>query len=223
LIQNSRFTLQVEYQAVVDERTRLAREIHDGLAQTLAFLKLQAAQMQNYLVRGELEKLTTLLNANYRTLSDAYIDARQAIDDLRRVSEIGFKETVNQIVRDFEKTGNFKIFVSVDEFPAEYPEDLLAQIFRIVQEALSNIRRHAQARKIEVVGKVDGISYLIEIRDDGKGFNPIKWREVGETHYGLRGMHERAESIGAELQIISQPGQGTIVTVRIPITQKEAM
>jgi two-component system nitrate/nitrite sensor histidine kinase NarX len=85
LIQNASLVVQVEYQAVVDERTRLAREIHDGLAQTLAFLKIQTAQMQNYLAQGETERLTDTLQSNYRTLSDAYLDARQAIDNLRRL------------------------------------------------------------------------------------------------------------------------------------------
>ena len=81
---NEELLEQLEYKAVLDERTRLAREIHDGLAQTLAFLKIEAARMQNYASKGEMDTVARTLQACHRTLSDAYLDARQAIDNLRR-------------------------------------------------------------------------------------------------------------------------------------------
>ena len=221
LIQNARLMVQVEYQAVVDERTRLAREIHDGLAQTLAFLKIQAAQMQNFLARGETEKLTSSLQANYRTLSDAYIDARQAIDNLRRVPTNNLRDWIGQVVVDFEQLNTQKVTVNIEEFSSEYPANVQAQLIRIVQEALSNIRKHSDATSVTILGNHTLDSYLIEIQDDGKGFGPQDGNGNSSSHYGLRGMRERSESIGADFQITSQPGQGTRVSVRVPLPLKE--
>lgn len=219
LIQNARLMVQVEYQAVVDERTRLAREIHDGLAQTLAFLKIQAAQMQNYLARGETERLTSSLQASYRTLSDAYIDARQAIDNLRRVPSTGLQDWVRQVALDYEESTGQTVTVTGFEMPVEYPANLQAQLIRIVQEALSNVRKHASAQAVSILGRADGDFILIEVRDDGCGFSPEVVDE--RSRYGLMGMRERAESIGADFQITSQPGQGTVVSLRMPVSIQE--
>lgn len=219
LIQNRRLMVQVEYQAVVDERTRLAREIHDGLAQTLAFLKIQAAQMQNYLARGENEKLTTMLQANYRTLSDAYVDARQAIDNLRRMPSTRLRDWIAQVAADYEQATSQQVSISVSEFSNEYPSNIQAQLIRIVQEALSNVRKHAEAHNVNIVGCQDGDTVLIEVRDDGRGFTPES--VDGNSRYGLLGMRERAESIGADFQITSQVGAGTIVSLRLPAAVKE--
>ena len=221
LIQNARLMVLIEFQAVVDERTRLAREIHDGLAQTLAFLKIQAAQMQNFLAQGETEKLTNTLQANYRTLSDAYIDARQAIDNLRRSPSTNLRDWIGQVAGDFEQSTHQKIDIAVEEFPHEYPVNIQAQLIRIVQEALSNIRKHAQATCISIRGYQDQDSYLIEIRDDGIGFDPDMGTIDGTSHYGLQGMRERSENIGADFQITSKPGMGTCVSLRLPSMIKE--
>lgn len=219
LIQNAWLMMQVEYQAVVDERTRLAREIHDGLAQTLAFLKIQSAQMQNYLARGEMDRLTNTLQASYRTLSDAYIDARQAIDNLRRVPSASLRDWVGQVAADYEESTGQKVDLSLFQLQLDYPPNVQAQLIRILQEALSNVRKHSGAQSVAIVGRQDGNTVLIEIRDNGKGFSPEQ--VDGNSRYGLRGMRERAESIGADFQIISQPGAGAVICLRLPVVVKE--
>jgi two-component system nitrate/nitrite sensor histidine kinase NarX len=221
LIQNARLMVQVEYQAVVEERTRLAREIHDGLAQTLAFLKIQASQMQNYLARGELERLTSSLQASYRTLSDAYIDARQAIDNLRRVPAISLSAWVRQVASDFEQSTAQRVDLSGFDLAVDYPANIQAQLIRIVQEALSNIRKHARAQTVSIQGREEEGFVLIEIRDDGCGFSPEN--VDGHSRYGLVGMRERAESIGADFQITSRPGGGTVVSLRMSVAVKEEL
>ncbi len=219
LIQNSRLMVQLEYQAVVDERARLAREIHDGLAQTLAFLKIQAAQMQNYLSRGETERLTSTLQASYRTLSDAYIDARQAIENLRRTPSVSLADWVRQVASDYEQATGQKVALDEFKLSVEYPPNVQAQLIRIIQEALSNVRKHSGAENVAIRGIQKPDSVLIEVRDNGKGFAP---QQVdGSLRFGLRGMHERAESIGADFQIASQPGAGTILSLRLPVPVKE--
>lgn len=219
LIQNASLMAQVEYQAVVDERARLAREIHDGLAQTLAFLKIQAAQMQNYLAHGELDKLTNMLQANYRTLSDAYLDARQAIDNLRRMPSVSLQGWIGDVADDFEQNTDLKVDLSKFELKIIYPPTVQVQLIRIVQEALNNVRKHAKARVVEIIGRQDSDQVLIQVRDDGVGFSP----ELVDAslRYGLRGMQERAEMIGADFQITSQPGRGTNVSLRLLAPVKE--
>jgi len=219
LIQNASLMVQVEYQAVVDERTRLAREIHDGLAQTLAFLKIQAAQMQNYLAHGETERLTNMLQSNYRTLSDAYLDARQAIDNLRRVPSSNLSGWVRDVADDFEQGASIQVDLSKFDLAANYPPMVQAQLIRIVQEALNNIRKHAKAHTVEIIGRQDGNEVLIEVRDDGVGFSPEM--VDASSRYGLRGMQERAEMIGADFQIASQRGMGTCVSLRLLAPLKE--
>lgn len=220
LMQNASLMVQVEYQAVVDERTRLAREIHDGLAQTLAFLKIQAAQMQKYLADGKVEKLTVALQSNYRTLSDAYLDARQAIDNLRRVPSSGLQDLICDLADDFAQSANLKVDLSKCDLKLVYPPTVQAQLIRIVQEALNNVRKHAKAHSVEIIGKQDGDQVLIQVCDDGTGFSP----ELVDAslRYGLRGMQERAETIGADFQITSQPGRGTNVSLRLLGPVREA-
>ncbi len=87
---------------MLDERTRLAREIHDGLAQTLAFLKIEAARMQGYVSKGEVDAVTRTLQACYQTLSDAYLDARQAIDNLRHVPDEALGDWLQMTAADFK-------------------------------------------------------------------------------------------------------------------------
>jgi two-component system nitrate/nitrite sensor histidine kinase NarX len=217
LIQNARLMVQVEYQAVVDERTRLAREIHDGLAQTLAFLKIQAAQMQNYLEQGQIDLLTHTLQSNYRTLNDAYLDARQAIDNLRRVPASSLREWMLQTAADFQESSGLEVDTTACDLSCDVdlPPNVQAQLIRMVQEALSNVRKHARARQVWISGATCDGEIRIAVRDDGIGFAPEQVKDA--SRYGLRGMRERAEMIGADFQVISRPGAGTTVLVQIPL------
>lgn len=223
LVENARLMVQVEYQAVVEERTRLAREIHDGLAQTLAFLKIQAAQMQNYLAQGEMEQLGSTLQANYRALSDAYLDARQAIDNLRRSPGSALKDWLQVVINDFEQASGLKVQIE-DFLPAtgvDFSPTTQAQLIRIVQEAFSNIRKHAQAQRVWLTFGIRENDFLLEVRDDGQGFDSSLTES--RSRYGLRGMRERADSIGAEFQILSRPGEGTALSLALPINVKEEL
>jgi len=222
LIQNARLMVQVEYQAVVDERARLAREIHDGLAQTLAFLKIQAAQMQSYLSRGELDRLTNTLQANYRTLSDAYLDARQAIDNLRRTPASSLRDWVGTVIVDFEQGSGLK--VELDDScldSAQFAPNVQAQLIRIVQEAFSNIRKHAQSSHVWLIARERDGLFFLAVRDDGSGFQPDQIESA--SRYGLRGMRERADGIGADFQIISRPGEGTTISLSLPVSVEEEL
>jgi len=218
VVQNSSLMLRVEYQAVVDERARLAREIHDGLAQTLAFLKIQAAQMRYYLQQGRLDRLEETLAATHQTLGEAYQDARQSIDNLRSRPETSTRDWLLRISRDFESTSGLKVNVSPLAAVHELPPTVQAQLIRIVQEALSNIRKHAQATYVTLsLQELDDI-LVLEVRDDGLGFDLA--HSGGDTRYGLIGMRERAAMIGADVEVETQPGSGTAVRLRLPLQQR---
>lgn len=105
------------------------------------------------------------------------------------------------------------------ELKIAYPPTVQVQLIRIVQEALNNVRKHAKAHIVEIIGRQDGDEVLIQVRDDGLGFAP----ELVDAslRYGLRGMQERAEMIGADFQIISQPGRGSTVSLRLLAPVKE--
>jgi len=216
-VENTGLLEQLEYQAVLEERSRLAREIHDGLAQTLAFLKMEAARMQGYVAKGEVGSVERTLQACYRTLSDAYLDARQAIDNLRRFPDEKFTDWLHATAKDFETLTGMSVELSSREFDYPFPAPVKAQVMRIVQEALTNIRKHAQACTVSISAVEYEDEVKIEIQDNGRGFSP---QDVQASQYGLRSMRERAESIGAEFQVISARDAGTTIRLHIPIREK---
>ena len=218
LIQNDLLMTQLEYQAVLDERTRLAREIHDGLAQTLAFLKMEAARMQSYITKGDFPSVGHTLQTCYQTLSDAYLDARQAIDNLRRVPEEDLSDWLAMTAADFNTLTGIQVDVSAGDFEHAFSPAVKAQLTRIVQEALTNIRKHAQSRIVVISAFEYNGGIVVEVKDNGRGFSPIEKQSISQ--HGLRSMRERAESIGADFQIISAPDMGTTVRLQIPIWEQ---
>jgi two-component system nitrate/nitrite sensor histidine kinase NarX len=206
--------LEMEYRVVIQERSRLAREIHDGLAQTLAYLKLQVTQMNNFLARGEHGRLEEALRSSLTALSEAYLDTRQAIDHLRLKPEDGLTQWLTQAGADFRQISRVETQVTILAEPADLAPEIQVQMIRVVQEALNNVRKHAQASQVSITLREWQGDYLLEVVDNGQGFMPDDI--PGLSQYGLRGMRERAELIGADFQIISQPNQGTIVRLRLP-------
>lgn len=221
VVQNVRLLAQLEYKTMIEERMRLAREIHDGLAQTLGFLKLKTAQMRAYLEQGEADLLQEAVDTCYSVLAEAYQDARQAIDGLRISSKEGFGEWLQQTVDEFQGYTGMIVDVCDSEIVAGLLPEVQAQLIRIVQEALSNVRKHAKARQVEIDCQRLGASIIMEIHDDGEGFNV---EDVpGPSQHGLRGMRERAELIGADFQVVSQPNQGTTVRISLPLQEREKL
>ncbi len=221
LVDNVRKQLDREYRAVIQERIRLAREIHDSLAQTLAYLKLTAAQMQTQLANGDLVRLQSSLNQSYQALSEAYLDTRQAIDNLRLTPLKNINAWVEQILDEFRSTSGLETSSQIAKDLPEISPEIQAQLIRIVQEALSNVRKHAQAKHVHVAMLGWKTDVIVEISDDGVGFLSEDVPDL--SRHGLRGMRERAELIGADFQIISQPAQGTTIRLQLPLNLEETL
>ncbi len=220
VVRNSEMRAEIEFNTIIAERTRLAREIHDGLAQTLGFLKLQAAQMENLLAANDIDRLQDSLSTTYKVLSGAYLDVRQAIDGLRiSPNGEGLSTWLKETCLEFEE--NTGLPVNLDESPADenLPPEIQVQLIRIIQEALSNVRKHACATQAWVSYRQIGQDFIIEVRDDGRGFS---LEEIPRVYrYGLQGMRERSELIGADIQVFSQIDEGTTVKIRIPMPTGE--
>jgi len=215
LVQNRRLSLEVEQQAALAERARLAREIHDGLAQTLSYLKLRTTQLLRHYDAGQSQDARPELETLQRLLGEAYVDAREAIDGLYLTSaNAGLKTWVEELAADFEQLSGVPIMI--EGTAVQLPPEVKTQLQRIVQEALSNIRKHAGASNVTLAWRVEGDQILIfSIRDDGRGFETADV-PLGVTH-GLRIMQERAELLAADLQLTSSPGEGTEIRVCLPI------
>ena len=221
VVHNTNLLSQLEYNTIVQERTRLAREIHDGLAQTLGFLKLKVAQMRNYIDQGDIDPVRQSIDGCYTTLAEAYEDARQAIDGLRILpSEAGLNGWLYQTATEFEEMTGIRVIIVDPVAKVDLPPEIHAQLIRIVQEALSNIRKHASARTVYISCAAVAGEIILEVRDDGIGFSP---QDIpGPSRHGLRGMRERAELIRAEFQVIGLADQGTTIRVSLPLDVKES-
>lgn len=208
---------EIEYRAVLGERTRLAREIHDGLAQTLAFLKIEIGRAETFLSQGKPDGAARLLHDSARAVSDAYLDARQAIENLRRVPDGRLDTWLCQVAEDYEALIGQPVEVNFS-LTSDFPPNVQVQMIRVVQEALTNIRRHAQASHVRLSARENEREVVIEVQDDGRGFTPSD--QFAAARFGLRGMRERAEAIGADFQVMSHPEGGTIIRLRIPHGEK---
>ncbi len=219
-IRNAQLYDELRQMDVIKERLRLSREIHDGLAQTLGFLGLQAERVESLLVENQTEQAETEVTVMRQAIASAYTDVREAIDGLRFTTRHPehLADHLDEYIDDFSRqTGINAQFMAV-------PEDLTVenttavQLFRIAQEALTNIRKHAQARHVSVRLYASPEEIELTIADDGLGFPDVTRMQRKYRSHGLNSMRERAESLGGSLSIATSPDQGARITVSIPTT-----
>jgi two-component system nitrate/nitrite sensor histidine kinase NarX len=147
---------------------------------------------------------------------------RQAIDDLRIApGSEGLVSWLRVTCLEFEENTGLRVDLEGSPAAEKLPPEIQVQLIRIIQEALSNIRKHAQASQAWIEVHQDGENFQVEIRDDGRGFHPDEL--PGVSKYGLQGMQERSDLIGADLLIISAPEEGTIIKVLVPVPTGESI
>jgi len=227
VVRNAQLQLQLGHLAVLEERYRLSREMHDGLAQTLGYLGWQMDHLETLLAQGRLEPLAAELAEARRTVREAYLDVREAIDGLRLAVDHpgGLAEALREYVADFAaRTGLAAEFEAGGDGPALLPVAEL-QLLRIAQEALTNVRKHAGAAQVRVSLSHDGSHWELTVADDGRGFDPLPTGTGSlprrRHHLGLATMRERVQSLGGTLTIATGPGRGTRVTAIVPVAGKQ--
>jgi nitrate/nitrite-specific signal transduction histidine kinase len=206
--------------ATLQERERLAREMHDGFAQSLALLtlKLRTALMLPQVPPA----LASLLGEMSEVTLQAYQDVRQSIFGLRTfVSRgLGFEAALAEYLHEFAEQNRMTIDLDMaDGASCRLPRDAELQLVRIIQEALVNVRKHAAATKVRVGIRSDGDRVRVAIEDDGVGWETLRGPD-GPLHFGLAMMRERAEGLGGGLELESAPGRGTRVLAWIPKEQQ---
>jgi signal transduction histidine kinase len=155
------------------------------------------------------------MQTTYESLSEAYLDVRQAIDGLRIAStDTGIAGWLLQTTKEFQDYSELTVHVCEPIAAVDLPPEVHAQLIRILQEALSNVRKHGQASQVWISVEINAGDLILEVKDDGVGFCPDDI--PGPSQHGLRGMRERAELIGADFRVIGGP-LGTVVQVRLPL------
>ena len=218
-IDNAYLHRQTADLAVARERLHIAHELHDGVAQVLGYVNTKAQAATEYFRRDKTEEGLTQLRELVMAAREAYGDVRQAIVDLRTLPEQSrpFEEVLREYVdRWKEQTGISTQLVVDGEVIVGSGVEL--QLVRIIQESLTNVRKHARATNARIEVRRQTGKLLITISDDGVGFADAAASPSVFPRFGLTTMRERAQSIGAALSVESRPSAGTAVTVELPLT-----
>lgn len=214
-MENLRLNALQHEAAVSQERNFLANELHDSIAQSLAFMKMQVEMMRTSLAAHDEAATRDMLNELDAGLRESTGDVRELLLHFRtRTNSEDIEAALQATLRKFEHQSGVRSTLTLHEHGLPLPPDIQIQVLHIVQEALSNVRKHARAGHVWLEVQQQP-QWRIEVRDDGRGF------EVGEgppdeTHVGLRIMQERAARIGARIEVFSIAGKGTSVVLTLP-------
>ena len=217
-VRNARAYLYSEELAIFDERNRIAREIHDGIAQSLAFTAMKLDLAERILERDP-ERVRSELVSAKTTLREQIKEVRRSIFALRplNLERLGFLETMRQYVKDFGEQNSVKSTLEIIGEPKLSPTNE-AVMFRILQEALNNVAKHSRANKVSVNLKASTSGTALNVIDDGVGFDPAQLTGIVSSvgGLGLQAMRERIEARGGEFEYVSSVGAGATVSASLP-------
>ncbi len=213
--QLQQYALRIEDQATLQERNRIAREIHDGLGHTLS---AQAIQINNTLLFWESnpDKSLTFLKQAKQQGAEALLEIRRSVSVLRSNPLQGqsLESAIKKLLKDFQQTTGIEPAYKID-VPFSLPTEVNTTLYRIVQESLTNIYKHAQAIGVTIQLQQQAQKLNLSIEDNGKGFDPNQ----NTTGFGLQGMRERALALGGQFHLHSQPGTGCRIYVSFPLSK----
>ena len=206
-----------QFRAVLGERNRIAREIHDTLAQGYVGISLQLEVLSELLRMNKVEAAAKHLDTTRSYVREGLNEARQSIWALRS-QDVGETTLPVKLRRLVEAAGGYGCGAKFSLFGAyrPLPPGSEQEILRVAQEALHNVHKHAGAKHIVVQLEYGPTKIVLEVRDDGRGFAAKEQPEAG--HFGLTGMRERAAALGGKLEITSAPGEGSVVRLSAPAT-----
>jgi signal transduction histidine kinase len=200
----------------------LARELHDSLGQVLGYTTLRMEATRKLIADGKLSTADDQLVQMEHMVADAHADVREYILNLRTAPtyQQPFFSALQHYLDGFLKNYGIRVDLSVGAGVEDriFSPDAQMQLFRIIQEAFSNARKHAQTDCVRLSFEMADSRVRIRVQDNGRGFDPT--RAAGEGHYGIRFMSERAEQLGGRLHVTSTPGQGTCVEVEVPVRER---
>lgn len=205
-----------------EERRRVARDIHDGPAQMMANAVLQVEILERLIAQNP-RVAASELNDLKRLINDSLKELRRIIFDLRPMilDDLGLAPALRRYTNDFTSRHSLPVEMKIIGVETRIDPIIEVALFRIVQEALHNTRKHALASRVVVTLGYGPDAVSVSIEDNGKGFNPGGvWPNWGHSEkFGLSGMRERAKLFGGSLHIDSAPGEGTKITARIPVAR----
>jgi NarL family two-component system sensor histidine kinase YdfH len=211
------YAQQVETLTLETERQRMARELHDTLAQGLAGLILQIEGLEAHLEQGHTEKVAEIATQAKTRARTTLAAARQAIGDLRQQPAATAAEAITHEVQRFHQATGIPCELTLPE-TLSIPDELGDHVTRCVSEGLANVMQHARATAVSVKLGMGNGRLQVTIHDNGRGFDPA---QIPAGHYGLIGLRERARLANGELTIDSHPNQGTTLTLTIPVGTME--
>jgi two-component system nitrate/nitrite sensor histidine kinase NarX len=202
--------------AVSQERTMLARELHDSIAQSLSFLRIQVSLLRQALERQDSAQIASTLEEIDAGVRESTHDVRELLVHFRtRTDSDDIEQALRTTLRKFEHQSGVRTRLSLHGHGVGLPPDVQLQLLHVVQEALSNVRKHAQASEVQLEVFREP-HWVLRVKDNGRGFVPAEGAP-DETHVGLQIMRERAERIGAQVQVQSTPGEGTEVCIALNV------
>jgi len=215
-LSNARLHEKVQKLAVVLERTRLAREIHDSTLQILGYFRAKGELLEKMVHKDSCQSCLNISKEIQQVALEAYNDTREAIHALSEQIHEGqkFEDVLSDYLTRFSQRWNMKMKFEVNNPFPYFEKDADLQLLRVVQEALANVRKHSEAKSIQIIAQNRQDGYAIDIIDDGIGFDPLITKE---SSFGLKVMKERMACIGGDLKISSQKGKGTCVSAWVPI------
>ncbi len=222
-IENARLVRSVRELAISSERERIAREMHDSLAQVLGYVNTKSQAVDELLKRGQFEQAQEHLRQLSEAARSAYADVREDILALRTSlpGDQSLESAIRQYLEQYRQLSGINVEFSDnlnekgDQAALEPMAEL--QLLRIIQEALSNVRKHAGVGRAKLSVSIASGLLLATIEEEGRGFDPQNLKPGEFPRFGLSTMRERAEAVGGKLELYSAPGQGTKVVVKLPL------
>lgn len=204
-------------QSQEEERARLSRDLHDGISQELVFVRLQVETGLEQLADNHPAPAQTAFTRAAEQLNRIMGEVRRISHGLRpgMLDDLGLSVALKHLAEEFGQDAGLSVQVSIAGNVDTLPTMANTALFRITQEAMTNIRRHAQARHVEIGLKAAGKTVELTIADDGRGFDVESLQKSARRGIGLRNMHERADAVGGTLTIASSPGAGTRIAVAV--------
>lgn len=210
-------------QSQEDERAHLARELHDGTSQTLVSAKLLVESGVDALERAH-EPVPPVLGKALQRLNESLVEVRRISHRLRPalLDTLGLAAALEHLGAEFGEEGGVAASVGIVGAPRELPPEVKTALFRVAQEALTNVRKHARAQRVRIVLTFEPRDVGLEISDDGVGFEPAAIELDPRRGIGLRNMRERVAAIGGTLAVHAESGRGTHIRAEVPVAVEVA-